>query len=546
MMRISRFVSVIGPAAVFGLLALDRGGAAYGQPAGPAGSAGSSSAQDASALKAWRKPFKERRRRIIFNNDGNEPIRSMTGPNAQELLDARTSALVGTHVDTIFYCTAGPFGTFNHLTRLGQVFTCKEPPYETNRMDELVAAGLDPLEVMVEFCRKRRIEVFWSLRMNDVHDHGPSGYGPVRFRFNKLKTEHPEYLLGSPEKRSRYGAWSGVNYGRPEVRDLAFRYLEEVCQRYDVDGVELDFFRHPVFFRATLDGKPVGDDERDQMTELLRRVRRMADERGRQRGRPILIAMRVPDSVAYARAIGLDIEQWLTDDLLDLLVVGSYFQLNEWEYSVALGHRYGVPVYPSLDESRVKDEAAARMRSSLPAFRGRADRVWASGADGIYMFNFFDPRDPLWKELGDPALLAGLDRDYFASVRGAVGANGGNLPFAGHQKIETLCPGSPKTLTPGGQATARLNAGRGFQGQGTAPVSLRLRLRFDPPPAPETVGVTINQRPLTVEPDQQGWLKGALQPADVRAGLNDVRVTLAPAGRAGTRWQDAVIEARYE
>ena len=47
-------------------------------------------------------------------------------------------------------------------------------------------------------------------------------------------------------------------------------------------------------------------------------IRTMADEVGRARGRPILIATHVPDSTEYARAIGLDLARWLADDLLEL------------------------------------------------------------------------------------------------------------------------------------------------------------------------------------------------------------------------------------
>jgi hypothetical protein len=63
----------------------------------------------------------------------------------------------------------------------------------------------------------------------------------------------------------------------------------------------------------------------------------------------------VPDSVDYCRFIGLDLEKWLGEGLTDLLVVTGYTQLNPWEDGVKLGHKYGVKVYPSLDEPRVRD-----------------------------------------------------------------------------------------------------------------------------------------------------------------------------------------------
>lgn len=495
------------------------------------------------ALKAWREPAKNRRRRIIFNNDGNEAIRSMTGPNVQEFLDARTTALLGSQVDSIFYCTTGPFGTFNHLTKVGQIFTLKDEPYATNRMHELLETGLDPLRVMADFCRKHQLEIFWSFRMNDIHDHGATGYGPVRFHFNKLKTEHPEYLLGTPQKRSRYGAWSGVNYARQEVRDIAFSYAEEICRHYEVDGIELDFFRHPVFFKATLQNRPATDADRAAMTKLVRRIRRLADDQGRRRGRPLLIAMRVPDSVEYCRAIGLDLEAWLADDLLDLLVVAGYFQLNDWEYSVALGHRYGVKVYPSLDEPRIRDEAARQARAALASMRGRAANVWASGADGVYLFNLFDPRHPAWRELGDPAGLRKLDRDFFGSVRGVVRANGGNLPYERFQKLETLNPDNPRALAPGGQVAARIKAGAGSAANSST--RWTLRLRFDHAPAPELLKVVLNGRSLEPQADGRDWLRARLESVDVRPGLNEVSTALAPDAPKAIKWLDMMLEVRH-
>lgn len=95
-----------------------------------------------------------------------------------------------------------------------------------------------------------------TVRMNDTHDGSKAEYGPILFRDNKLKNEHPEYLLGTIQKPLRHGAWSAVNFALPDVRDLAFRDIEEVCRNYDIDGIELDFFRHPVFFKSTSRGDP--------------------------------------------------------------------------------------------------------------------------------------------------------------------------------------------------------------------------------------------------------------------------------------------------
>jgi hypothetical protein len=446
-------------------------------------------------------------------------------------------------VDSIFYCTADGFGTFKHLTKVATLFTLRMEPHPDNQLQAMAEKGLDPLKIMADFARQNKMEIFWSFRMNDVHDKGNTPWDLARFRMNKVKTEHPEYLLGTPKNRPKYGGWSAVNYGLPAIRELAFRYTEEICRNYEVDGLELDFFRHPVFFRSTSQGQLATDGELAAMTALLRRIRALADEVGHERGRPILIAVRVPDSVEYCRAIGLDIERWMADDLLDLLVVSGYFQLNDWDYSVALARKYGMQIYPSLDESRVRDETAKKMRSTDLAYRGRAANIWAASADGVYLFNSFDPASPLWRELGDPKLLAKMDKDYFASVRGVIPANGGNLPFQPYQKSETLNPGNPKTVALGEPASARIQIGEDFAE--TKPETLTLRLRFAKPPQATAIRASVNGRPLSLGPQGGEWLEAPLEYADLRPGANKVEAALTE-NAPPVKWTDLVVEVRHK
>jgi hypothetical protein len=500
-------------------------------------------AAPAPSMKALRQAAADRRRRIILNNDGGEPIRQMTRPSAQDMLELYTTRLAGTQVDSLFYCT-GPsgLGVFSHFTKIGQVFTSREGSYSNNQMSALLAKGIDPLRVNLAFARSNGMEFFWSMRMNDTHDNDRTEYGPIRFRFNKMKQEHPEYLIGSAKKPTKYGTWTAVNYAVPEIRDLVFRYIEEVCRNYDVDGIEMDFFRHPVFFKSTGRGLPATADERAAMTGLMKRIRVMADEVGRSRGRPILIAMRVPDSVEYCRAIGLELDDWLANDLLDLLMVSSYFKLNDWDYSVALARRYGVKVYPSLDESRVRDETARTMRRTALAFRGRAANIWAYGADGVYAFNFSDSSDSLPMELGDPRVLAKLDKDYFGSVRGRMNAAGGNLPYEKYQTIETLNPGNPKTVAPGKTAEARIIVGEDWRLAG--PVNLKLRLQFKKAVTPQLAQVTCNGSPLRLLGTKETWLEYEATPSIVRRLANQIQVKLAEEAPPAV-WTDLMLEVRH-
>lgn len=487
---------------------------------------------------------RERTRRVLFNNDGGEPAVEMKEPTAEDFLSRRTTKLAGTHVDAIFYCTrTSGFGVFTHFTKIGQVFTCTAGRYAGNQMGALLKAGLDPLQMQIDFGRGRHIEVFWSLRMNDTHDGSKTDYGPILFRDNKLKNEHPEYLLGTIKKPLKHGAWSAVNFALPEVRDLAFRYIEEVCRNYDIDGVELDFFRHPVFFPSTARGEPATRAELDAMTDLVKRVRTMTDEVGAHRGKPILIAMKVPDSVEYCQAIGLDLETWLKQDYLDLLIPGGYFQLNEWEYSVALAHRYGVKVYPSLDESRLKDKDANALRVAINGYRGRAASAWAAGVDGVYFFNFNDtkPQVSLLNEAGDSAALMKLDRDYFASPRGVGSAAGGNYPYAKFMTIETLNPGNPKDLAPGKAVMARIHTGE--VSKNDTPADYTLRVQLNPLPDAKAVQAKWNGAVIPLAAADR-WLEGAVPAESVERGKNDVELTFIGESPKKLRWTDLVLQVR--
>jgi len=147
------------------------------------------------------------------------------------------------------------------------------------------------------------------------------------------------------------------------------------------------------------------------MTGLVARVRAMADEVGRQRGRPVLIAVRVPDSVRYCKAIGLDLEAWLERDLIDLLIGAGQIHVEPWKNLVALGKRYDVQVYAGLSPARLEPRSGDKALD-LPLWRGEALRAWEAGVDGISTFNVFDPESAVFREIGDPFVLRRLPRRY--------------------------------------------------------------------------------------------------------------------------------------
>jgi hypothetical protein len=482
-------------------------------------------------LRIQRRTLAERPRRIIMNNDGCD---ALYYPNSEEatvpaFLAMRTTPLAGTHVGTLAYCTiSAGFSNFTHNTKVGTVLTRSgaENGYQPDMRNvarDLIDGGTDCLQAVVDFGHRNDMEVFWSMRMNDTHDVAHRPDKPY-FLFPPLKVEHPEWLVGNPADRTPHGRWSSVDYGVPEIRDLALRFLEEVCNNYDVDGVELDFFRHLCYFKSTAMGGKASDEERAMMTDLMRRIREMTERRGIQRGRPILVAVRVPDSVGYCLDMGFDIEKWLQEGLADILITTCYFRLNPWEYSVELGHKYGVQVYPCLSDSRVVGETRFR-RSSLESYRGRALNAWKAGADGLHLFNYFNPNATLWNELGDPDLLLTRNKLYFVHVRD----DDPRRFLAGgrdYRTVELLGPSQPRQVTPGSPLEVDMIVGDDVacaESRGVRP-DVKLHLETPAVTNADQLTVTINGTKLTDGTVKDGWLDYSVSTPAVRCGANRIEI----------------------
>lgn len=491
-------------------------------------------AEDA-AWGAERERLANRPWRVVFDNDGMD-AQFVGVPTADALLDVRTRQLVGTGVTTVFYCSrSSGLGVFTHDTKVGEVFASQEGRYHDNITGELIRQGTDPLRVVTDFCRANEIEVFWTLRMNDCHDavHRPDKPYPA---FAKRKAAHPDWLLGSWDRRPEYGNWSAYDFAVPQVGELVVDCVAEVCRNYDVDGIHLDFLRHLNYFRSVAAGGAATSAERDLMTDLMRRVRRTTEELGQARQRPFLLAVRVPDSMDYCRALGLDVERWMQEGLVDLLVAGE-FQMNPWQDTVAVGRKHGVPVLAGLSESRLPAEPGRFRRQARESYRGRAAAACAAGCAGVYLFNFYEADRPVLRELPDPERLRTLAEWHFATIRPRDEAARWLVGGAAYGTLPTLAPDQPWALRPGNRREVVLEIGD----PAGRPASLFARIGA---PAAK-VQVTCGGQVLAQEPDEQGWSRFAVPATALRPGLNPVGFELLEPVSGGTVFTAADLTRKW-
>jgi hypothetical protein len=143
------------------------------------------------------------------------------------------------------------------------------------------------------------------------------------------------------------------------------------------------------------------------------------------------------------------------------------------------------------------------------------------------MFNHFDPTSPLWRELGDPALLRTLPKTYFASVQGASNSRS-YYPAKENFKLPKLTPDAPETIAAGESRTYEIFVGDDLRAGGKlkARVALRVASANGAPPR-----VTWNGTPLAMAAREGHTWSAPIEAVRVSPGLCRVTVTAAGAMR---------------
>lgn len=344
-----------------------------------------------------------RNRRIIMNNDGND-IQSTPDEviTPDMFLSKRMKAIVGSQVDTYCYCTGITFGGSH---RSGKDRLVQKRFGMDRCLEELDKLDTDPMQLVTDFCHQHNIEVFWSHRMNDNHDYLPER----KELLSNFKLSHPEYLFGHTLKKLHPKQATCFDYAIPQVRDKMVESCKVVVDGYDVDGIELDFFRHMTFFKSTITGGEASDSEREMMNDMMRKIRLVLDKASIRRGHPILLSVRVPDSLEFSRRIGLDYDQWVKEDIVDLLVANDYVKFEPWSHIATYGKEHKIPVYASIEKRRLhlmQGFVEPENGNDLQYWMDEAYAAWLSGMNGIHLFNIYDPYNPVLSLLGDARLLA--------------------------------------------------------------------------------------------------------------------------------------------
>ena len=374
--------------------------------------------------------------RLIYNSDGDSTtLGAFEPPITIEQACRDVEEVAGTGVDVLSNSMGRGDETFSHPTRFGDIFG--EGITDWPRGDHLawirwmaentrslLDRGIDITELLARRTRARSMQFWPTLRMNDIHEDDSTRFVSFRSRF---KQEHPELLLGSPyPDRHGYGyprddfTWA-FDFARQEVRDRKLGLVLETCEKYDIDGFELDFQRGPWYFKdgREAEGMPL-------LTDMMRHIRKGTAEIAARKGRPFTLMARIGPTVPKCVANGIDAPTWVREELADLFVPmnGTYLDMGAdvgGFVEMARGTRCRIG-------GGLEHLARGYGHAGPDMLYAAASSYWRQGAAFIYLFNYdchrqrqadgaYTPAEiQVLKAIHDPALIARRDKRYTVTV----------------------------------------------------------------------------------------------------------------------------------
>ena len=249
------------------------------------------------------------------------------------------------------------------------------PRYRTPYFSRFYQSGIDLYSEWINHVHSENKECWLTHRVGDVHlnTHANPIYA---------MSEHPEWFLDMPG-----GNYKINNISIPEIQNQKLKVFAEVMRKYPFDGLDIDFERHTPIL-------PPGKqwEMREHVTNFMRKIRAELLKIEEEQGRVIMLSARVPDCLSGCHIDGLDIEQWIKEDLIDCLTLGSRsFDIKIEEFR-ALSNE--IQIYACYDPHHTVDGYLFPTLETLRA-------IWYShltrGADGIEYFN--------WSGEGKPELI---------------------------------------------------------------------------------------------------------------------------------------------
>ena len=372
---------------------------------------------------------------LMFNNDGDRSFASSDPQEATQKLQAAIDSLADAPVKTLMYSVASGSDILNYPTKVSSVWGWRKTRHDNDPKFQAritngracIGAGMDGPRVAGEQANRLGIAFVPSLRMNDSHFAVDPFESPLTGEF--WLENHKRLTIGvsgeSPWQEEKANLF---DFSHKEVRHYRLAVLFEMIDRYQdiMAGIEMDFNRVQVLFP-----KGTADERSHLVTDMLADVRQRLDEVGKKNGKDYYLLVRVPPTPKNCRWAGLDIQEWMDNRLVDVLIPAQLMSLSHdmpiHEF-VSICEPAGCKVYPALyprtgymwpftpNPSDSTYTTSPTRRATPQLLAGAAANYWYNGAEGMQLFNFgftkSDWKDQLMQSIAAPLAVKKVNRTY--------------------------------------------------------------------------------------------------------------------------------------
>ena len=267
---------------------------------------------------------------------------------------------------------------------------------------ELDRQGVDYPARVIQRCRQRGIRPWLSVRMNDCHglDTNQTPWP------SKFMRDHADLARVPYQQFGR--ADLAMNHGLVEIRNRYKIVIEEMLERYNMDGLELDFCRQPLLFAT---GRELEGGK--QLTDWMSQIHELVVQAEKRHGHSIHLGVRVPSRPETCRNLGLDVMKWVREDWIDLVVANGCALATSTDFNTPVAvwrellRPYGVALAGGIEPSATscflgRGKGLKIKKLDPPLVTGAATAFLHGGADAVYLFNFFrrsmPGRHPDWHD----------------------------------------------------------------------------------------------------------------------------------------------------
>ena len=362
-----------------------------------------------------------KRPRLIYYNDAHYfNAKRIDPPATIHKMQWPVDEVIGTGVELLVF-GLGYADVYFHDSKVGRVVGQEKEVWQNiidwrimRMVEEARKLGTDQLREVLRRGNAMGLPVFPSLKLQD-------GSKPGHERCGRLKWKHGRAVC-TGEKDSRHSGFEySYDFANPLVLEDKKNIIREVLEDYRADGIELDFMFFPNYFK-----KAEIEKHTPLMSRFVADVRETAREIGREQDRAIPIVARVFHRRDENLKVGLDVEAWLRQGSVDIVVGQIPYQLFEpgidvsWLGEVTRSAEAAGYARPPL---RVYDERTAF--PSIEMYRALLQHIRRQGCAGMYLGYLpwpFSPKEhEVLREMAHPEAHERRDKRYFLQPREPAG-----------------------------------------------------------------------------------------------------------------------------